>query len=95
MKTALMKQITSTIGDDYLKDLRDDVMNTITMSIPDVPPFLFHRYGKVGSKKGKEKSEIEFAIKNHKKAKLKSGNKFTPLRRKLRARKNFKYFNEQ
>ena len=50
---------------------------------------------KVGSKKAKEKSEIEFAIKNHKKAKLKSGNKFTPLRRRLRARKNFKYFNEQ
>lgn len=51
VKTALMKQITSTIGDDYLKDLRDDVMNTITMSIPDVPAFLFHRYGKVDSKK--------------------------------------------
>ena len=51
VKTALMKQIISTIGNDYLKEVRDDVTNTITMNIPDVLPFFFHRDGKVDSKK--------------------------------------------
>lgn len=51
VKTALMKQITSTIDNDYLKELRDEVTNTITMSIPDVLAFLFRRYGKVDSNK--------------------------------------------
>ena len=46
-----MKQIISTIGNDYLKEVRDDVTNTITMNIPDVLAFLFHRDGKVDSKK--------------------------------------------
>ena len=45
------------------------------------------------SRKGKEKSEIEFAIKSHKKKKLRLSNKFTPIKRKLR--KNFKFYNEQ
>ena len=45
------------------------------------------------SRKAKEKSEIEFAIKSHKKKKLRLSNKFTPIKRKLR--KNFKFYNEQ
>jgi len=48
--------------------------------------------GKV-QQRGQGKSEIEFAIKSHKKNKFKMNNKFTPIKRKLR--KNFKFYNEQ
>jgi len=51
VKTALMKHITSTIDNDYLKEHRDEVTNTITMSIPDALAFLFRCYGKADSDK--------------------------------------------
>merc|ERR1712029_288329 len=49
--------------------------------------------GKVQLQRGQGKSEIEFAIKSHKKSKFKMNNKFIPIKRKLR--KNFKFYNEQ
>ena len=63
VKTALMKQITSTIDNDYLKELRDEVTNTITISSSDVLAFLSRRYGKVDSNKvsTEETKVIEFS----------------------------------
>ena len=49
VRNALLKQITSSIDDDYLKELQDDVTGTINQPIPDVLEFLFTRYGKVNS----------------------------------------------
>ena len=51
VNNALIKQITNTIENDYIKELYNNVTSTITRTIPEVLTFLFTRYGEVTSER--------------------------------------------
>ena len=57
LDNALKKQITDTIDDVYLVDLRDATTNTIVHSIPQIFAHLFNAYGDVTSETLKEKEQ--------------------------------------
>ena len=51
VNNALMKQIINTIDADYIKELQNEIISTITNTIPQVLTFLFIRYSEVNNER--------------------------------------------